>query len=236
MPQDLDGFSFEPEGNGVPVYYWSANRHLVHYDGPLDVAVDLGAHIGCFSLLAARKGAHLVLAYEPNPISFEYLVNNAINNGFWGRIVPVPLAVTRDGGKRIFNCIFEGNTGGSTFFGEGQHKLAVQTQSFRNVLDSLTHVDYLKIDIEAGEYEILGRTDETRALLKKVRYLDLEIHGLDSNCEVETFNTYTMQSGYAKEMIDFLRFCGFNGTVHPDVLKEHGPHAFASYNDNFSGD
>jgi FkbM family methyltransferase len=44
---------------------------------PSDVVIDIGAYCGTYGLWAAKKGAQMVRAYEPSPISFKALERNA---------------------------------------------------------------------------------------------------------------------------------------------------------------
>jgi FkbM family methyltransferase len=235
--QEVDGFSFAPFDNGLEEMYWAANRHLVHYDGPFDVVVDIGAHVGCFALASARKGAGLVLAFEPNPLNFELLVHNIVNNGWWGTVIPLPLAVVGMGyeGQRILKCFFDGFSAQSSFVTPCPHDMRVWTQSIGSVIESLEYIDYMKVDIEGAEYEVFARIDAVKKILSKVRYIDLEIHKLHETYDMSTFNTYSHNGLCYQELVDFMREVGFKGMPHPKVLEEHGPFAFASYNDHFSG-
>src|SRR5437870_434573 len=49
---------------------------------PGSIAVDAGANIGWFSLLAASKGAGSVRAFEPEPTAASLLARSARTNGF----------------------------------------------------------------------------------------------------------------------------------------------------------
>ncbi len=55
-----------------------------------EFVADVGAHVGLFSLLAARAGAK-VLSIEPNPATAEILAENVVINGFDG----ITCSVTR---------------------------------------------------------------------------------------------------------------------------------------------
>src|SRR5258707_906552 len=47
--------------------------------GPGDVVIDIGAHIGCFTVWAARQGAR-VFSFEPLPENFDALKRNTLLN------------------------------------------------------------------------------------------------------------------------------------------------------------
>lgn len=58
-----------------------------------DVVVDIGAHVGFYSILVARMGAKRVFAFEPSPVNYPRLVANIERNGMVGRVLPFPFAV-----------------------------------------------------------------------------------------------------------------------------------------------
>src|SRR6266446_785467 len=59
---------------------------------PDDIVIDIGAHIGIFSLFAASCAAR-VFSFEPFPENFSLLKENIARNNFQGRVLPSPLAV-----------------------------------------------------------------------------------------------------------------------------------------------
>ncbi len=67
-----------------------------------DTVVDIGAHIGIFTLIAARKvgpEGH-VFAFEPASINFNLLVQNVNENGYDKRVTVVKKAITNYSGKQ----------------------------------------------------------------------------------------------------------------------------------------
>jgi FkbM family methyltransferase len=234
MPQTIDGFLIDPETEDTEQYYRQANRFMAHYDGPLDVVVDMGAHYGSLSLLAARKGARLVYAYEPNQLAYQYLVLNIMQNGFWGRIIPMPFAVAAKGGQhRQFWHIWEGNTGAAGLYIPGGEPGPVLTMGFVDIIESLGRIDYLKVDVEGAEFEILAKTSLVAAALKRVRYLDLEIHELCREADLSHIATYTHSGLMKNELREWIRECDFRNSLPKEVAEEHGENLVGSYNENF---
>lgn len=124
---------------------------------PGDVVVDIGSHIGSFCIYAASFGA-AVIAYEPTTINFDLLSKNVDINGY-----PVTIykkAVRRYCGSDVI-FIRPFNYGGTSFFNS-----PTQNPEFREVVDfvdlktvfeenHLDHIDFLKLDCEDSELEIL---------------------------------------------------------------------------------
>ena len=121
---------------------------------PGDVAVDIGAHIGYFTLLLSRlvgeKGK--VFAFEPDPDNFALLRRNAELNGL--RNVVLESKAVSDAGGRIRLYRAEGNSGDHRIFDDSGRREAVEVDSVR--LDdyfagSGVRVDFIKMDIQGAE-------------------------------------------------------------------------------------
>lgn len=87
--------SFEPE----------TTRCLLDLLNPSDVFVDVGAHIGYYTLLGARAvGAEgHVYAFEPAPPNLALLTRNIHANGYGDRVTVIPKAVrNRVGSVQLF--------------------------------------------------------------------------------------------------------------------------------------
>ena len=53
---------------------------------PGDVVVDVGAHVGVFSIIAALLYPGIkIYAFEPMPLNYMYLVKNVRTAGLWKR-------------------------------------------------------------------------------------------------------------------------------------------------------
>jgi FkbM family methyltransferase len=63
-----------------------------------DVVYDIGAGIGEYVLLAAKRRGAIVVAFEPGYAAYGYLCDNVLLNGCEASVVPIPLALAaRDG-------------------------------------------------------------------------------------------------------------------------------------------
>jgi FkbM family methyltransferase len=150
-----------------------------HYSGPLNQVVDIGAHHGSLAWLAAERGAH-VLAVEP--YWYKQLCENIDKTHGRSRIVPIPFAVSRS--STAFMALRVNPTPGmaSLLYNDSEtaHMKKVPLIHFADLMDMAGKTDYLKIDIEGGEFTFLLPTSEIRSALKKVDYLHIEIHGWDA--------------------------------------------------------
>ncbi len=120
------------------------------------VVVDVGAHIGYFTLLAARRVGPTgrVYAFEPVPYNYNLLVKNIALNGY-ENIVPVQKAVSDKVGTATF--YIHPNQVGHSFYPEtlGRSKTAITVET--TTLDQFFSeqgwppVQMVKMDIEGAE-------------------------------------------------------------------------------------
>jgi FkbM family methyltransferase len=149
--------------------------------GPRDVVVDVGAHIGCFSIFAARAASEgRVLAFEPAPANFALLTHNLELNAL-RHVEASPQAVSGAAGPRELRLSL--NTGGHSFHAiESAAPVSVVEVSATTLVDvmrerRLSRIDLLKMDCEGEEYGILESCPDD--LLRRIRRLAMEVHDLD---------------------------------------------------------
>jgi FkbM family methyltransferase len=130
------------------------------------VFVDIGAHIGGYTVQAAQKAAH-VHAFECFPVSFHYLCANIALHGLHFSVDTHQVALSNKEGTALCqnrtNIQADGGGNGLTRF-ERDDRLNVATvQVVSRTLDSygLTNVGFIKIDVEGHEKEVLEGAVET---------------------------------------------------------------------------
>ncbi len=140
--------------------------------------VDIGAGLGDFTVFAARRTPHgRVVAYEPAPDSVALLEKNLGLNGIKNVDVH-PFAVSGQDGELSldvsggvavqYRTLEETNHGGG--------KITVRSVALADQLAGLPGgvCDFLKMDCEGAEYDMLLHLDE--ASLKRIRRICLEYH------------------------------------------------------------
>ena len=123
-----------------------------------DFVIDLGAHIGYFTLifseLVGKNGR--VFAFEPNPKNFSLLKKNVLVNNF-KNIELVQKAVSDKEGKiKLF--LSDTNTGDNRIFDINDHMKTIYIESIKldNFLKSeLSKISFIKMDIQGAEVKAL---------------------------------------------------------------------------------
>ncbi|MEK9183900.1 MAG: FkbM family methyltransferase [Patescibacteria group bacterium] len=137
--------------------------------------IDVGAHIGTFTICAARKAKEgKVYAFEPLPRNYEVLERNILLNNA-SNVLPYNLALAGSNQERIL-YIDDLNSGGHGFIRKSKEAVKVNCLTLTEVLieNKISKCDFLKIDCEGAEYEILLNTPIE--VLKKIDQIALEYH------------------------------------------------------------
>ena len=152
-----------------------------------DVIVDAGAHIGPFTVLAAPlvpRGA--VHALEPALENFKILQANIASNGI-DNVHAHRLALSATSGtSRLYHAPQSwGHTLGGTWAASGAPYEEVPTQTLEDFLkkQKIESIDYLKMNIEGAEYEILLRAPA--AVLHRIKHMLVELHPVEDSVAQE---------------------------------------------------
>ena len=148
---------------------------------PGEVVVDVGAHIGRYTLIAA-KHASRVVSVEPDPSNFAMLISNVKLNHF-GNVTPLQLAVSNNPGRRLFFLAGRGDTGTSSLesgwswtldAGVKRREVEVECETLDRLVVSLglERIDWLKIDVEGHEIAVL---EGAKTALARTGRLILEV-------------------------------------------------------------
>jgi FkbM family methyltransferase len=147
-----------------------------------ELVVDAGAHIGSYSLRAALRGAQ-VIAFEPNPDTYRILLQNIELNHLDG-IEPRCAALGSAAGtaEMVIPAVYLGRASIGRRL-KGESTTVVPVARLDDELRANRHrpIDWLKIDVEGSEVDLLRGASE---VLARTRRVILEVdHGHESECE-----------------------------------------------------
>ena len=149
-----------------------------------DTFLDIGAHVGFFSMIAAKLVGESgsVYSFEMNPENYSRLMTNAGLNDF-KNIRPHNWAVSDDS-KPIYFWVNQDNDGGHSLWDCGKHsfneKSRVSPQKMASYSIALDHynsigkVDFIKMDVEGAE--VLALNGMIELLKKNLPIVALEIN------------------------------------------------------------
>jgi FkbM family methyltransferase len=175
---------------------------------PDEVVVDVGAHIGCYSLKAAHIGAK-VIAIEPDSSNFELLKYNVRLNGF-RNVEVLNVAASDKRGRVVLYPQTGDNTGTSSLEPDWTPSAKRETYEVEgSTLDEIVEsrhigsVDWLKVDVEGHEVPTLLGARKTLAMtanliievsqgrveecVELIRNSGLEIKAVESGAKVSNW-------------------------------------------------
>lgn len=117
--------------------------------------IDVGAHVGYYTLMASRRVAPggLVFAFEPSPRNYELLLANVWSNELTN-VVCFPWAVS-DRSTFLDLFVNERNTGDNRMFGEGPG-IRVRAVALDALPQIRSPIDVVKIDVQGGEEAVMA--------------------------------------------------------------------------------
>jgi FkbM family methyltransferase len=168
----ISNVTIEVEGNLYRVYDFDSLTILSPHFEPFvehwfmpstgDIILDIGAHIGKYTVPAAKKVGNLgkVVAIEPNATNYRLLVENIRLNKV-SNVIPLNLAAWRESTElKLYHGDMSGHHSAKTDWSLGYDM--VPARPVGNVLAELglSHVDWVKIDAEGSEVEVLEGMSE----------------------------------------------------------------------------
>ena len=149
---DLGEFEFTslPEEPGVLEGYFQ------HYKPkPTDVVFDVGAYCGATTVTFAKKTKH-VFAFEPDRTNREVLLRNLERHRI-KNVTVIPCALAGQNGYEFFNC--ESTPGSALPRTNGRASFTgtevVETITLASACEKCGMPDFIKLDIEGAEVEVL---------------------------------------------------------------------------------
>src|SRR5215207_8885065 len=155
-----------------------------------DIVVDIGAHIGKYTIIASKmvgsKGK--VIAIEAHPVNYDILKQNIVINKL-SNVIALNYAVHsmkttvklyepgQEAGFTIYNTIMTDRT-----LLNNQKYVEVKADTLDSLLleNGIKEVNWIKIDVEGAEYEVLKGATNILSSSKDISLL-IEIHNVGAN-------------------------------------------------------
>jgi len=193
---------------------------------PNDVVIDVGAHLGSFTIRAAKmvRPKGLVVALEPYPENYELLKTNVRLLHTPSNIISVRTALgDREGFADLF--LNGGYMGHSSIITRKTKSIKVPITTLDRLVTELgiEHVDFVKIDVEGAEYDVLKGAENTLKsndirlsmethgkavrrkvidLLERLRYDIIELETGKETYEESTSMLYAWKRNYERPIVD----------------------------------
>jgi FkbM family methyltransferase len=163
---DLEGGTKNGQGLWCLVSGLDYDEQLVAWIGKLEpgaTVIDVGANIGVYTIRAGMKvgPAGRVLAVEPLPPTIERLKCNIARNGIQNVEVLEFAVSDHDGQTLLYDA---GRQSSASFYGSGScpsYQVEVRTIDTMVSQLQLPRVDWIKIDVECAEPQVLAGMEKT---------------------------------------------------------------------------
>ncbi|MDC0450771.1 FkbM family methyltransferase [Nitrosopumilus sp.] len=161
-----------------------------------DTVIDIGAHIGYFTIYAAKKAKKgKVISFEPSKESFKVLKNNLKINNIQNVNIE-NIGVRNETGNSILYVDRDNEIGNSMFSNDKNLiKENVQVTSITEIIKkyNIKSIDLLKLDCEGAEYEIILKLPIN--ILNKIKRISMEVHKID-NFDIKDIEKFLLENNF----------------------------------------
>ena len=173
-----------------------------------DVIIDVGGHIGLFSLYASQFCKNgLIFTFEPVPENYDLLVDNIKSNNLT-HIKPFNLAVSNSNSN--VKLYLNDDEAGHSMFSKSSKTITVDSISLQQIFDdnNIENCNFLKLDCEGTEYEILQNLP--LSYFNKIEKIVIEYHMADSHPELlENLKKLLISQNYSLKTKKLFSDIGF---------------------------
>ena len=173
-----------------------------------DVIIDVGAHIGLFSLYASQFCKNgLIYSFEPIQDNYHLLVDNIQSNNL-KQIKPFNLAVSNSNSN--VKLYLNDDESGHSMFSKSSKTVTVDSISLQQIFDdnNIENCNFLKLDCEGTEYEILENLPSS--YFNKIEKMVIEYHMADSRPELlENLKKLLIKQNYSLKSKKLFSDIGF---------------------------
>ena len=142
-----------------------------------DVIVDIGAHIGIFTIYASQFCNNgKIYSFEPVRENYDLLLNNIkLNNS--EQVKPFNLAVSNTNDD--VTIYINDDKAAHSIFPSSESSINVKSITLQNIFEenNINHCNFLKLDCEGAEYEILCNLPAK--YFKEIDKIVMECHFVD---------------------------------------------------------
>jgi FkbM family methyltransferase len=169
-----------------------------------DFFVDVGANVGYYTRFASRivgpEGT--VLAYEPNPTAFRLL---RMNTEQLSNTTIFQKALSDQKGEAIFYIRRHGEMS-SLGADSGARPIRVDVSTLDAELAAYPRVDFIKIDVEGFEMEVLRGASETLSVHRPIVYFEfIQAFAAERGFKVADYETFFRKFNYTLRWINHSR-------------------------------
>ena len=147
-----------------------------------DTVIDIGAHIGLFSLLVSQRcKTGKILSFEPVRENFDLLVSNLKLNHI-ENVLPFNMAISKNLDK--LNLFLNDDQSAHSIFPKSSESISVESTSLQKIFEEnkISSCKLLKLDCEGAEYEIIDSLPSE--YLNKIQNIVMEYHSADTKPEL----------------------------------------------------
>jgi len=161
-----------------------------------DTVIDVGGHIGAFSVLAASRAVRgRVFSFEPYPESYGFLRFNVRLNKL-KNVRPVNLGVSgRKETRRLYVC--KNGTCTNSAFLKQKNSVEIRCITMADIFRKykIRRCNFLKMDCEGSEYDILFNMPDN--VLRKIDKISMEYHdGMVKGCCHDDLKAFLESKGF----------------------------------------